>query len=783
MTVAPARGSLFFVSAATLTLELYWIRAFAESEWGHLASMVVSTAMLGFGAGGTLVVVAGDSIVAAAPKIRISLLVAFLLLAGVGPGLAYAVPFEPLLLFWRPSAWLWVFVREAIVAAAFAAGATFIAAELRLARRGAPLAYGVNLFGSTFGVSVGLALMTCRPTADLHAAAMLLALTALAVQLRGMDRRMTAVVAGLAWTAATNCWSTPVLHPMKDLAAALRLPDARIVDDRPGLAGRWTVVESPALHTIPGLSLVSSEPLGPQRALFLQGDGAGTVFAHGGTGALRHRISWLPYAIRQPDTALLLGETTVMEIQSAVLANVSRIVAVIPSPRTRDALEGDLGRYAGIAVPPIELRSGGPRTALMVGERFDLVLLPPEDSLASSSAGLLAARESSLLTTEGLTAAIASTTESGHLCVPRWTQAPPRDLPRLVSTISAALRTLGIEELRHHLLLAQSWDAWIVCASRGGYDAAEIERLGEFAEGHGFDVLLPGPIGPLQHVLPGPDPGALVEGILARKGRVPEGYPFRIDPATDDRPFFHHFLAYHRLASYLRALRAGSLPTSEWGDFFLWASLCSVTILGALAIVAPALALSGPRGLVAATPAGTLLFACLGLGYMFFEVLFFHQGSRLTGLPGVAAAVVLLAFLAGSGVGAVWLSSVGAERAVGVIAALAGALGALLAAFVFDPFFQFALRRSPLARWSLLVVPAFVMAIPLGMPFPAGLARFGPRPGAIPWLVAVNGWMSVVGATAASLLAIATGFSRVGFAAAALYALAALLLYRLRGHR
>jgi hypothetical protein len=67
------------------------------------------------------------------------------------------------------------------------------------------------------------------------------------------------------------------------------------------------------------------------------------------------------------------------------------------------------------------------------------------------------------------------------------------------------------------------------------------------------------------------------------------------------------------------------------------------------------------------------------------------------------------------------------------------------------------------------------------MPFPAALARAGARsPVTIPWLVAVNGWASVVGAVLASLVAVAWGFPAVALAAAALYAMAAVLIHRRR---
>ncbi|MGH7856273.1 MAG: hypothetical protein ACREQY_03015, partial [Candidatus Binatia bacterium] len=321
-----------------------------------------------------------------------------------------------------------------------------------------------------------------------------------------------------------------------------------------------------------------------------------------------------------------------------------------------------------------------------------------------------------------------------------------------------------------------TWDAWILCASRSRYDPAERARLLEFAREHGFDVLVPPSSGELQHRLPGPDPAALVERALAGKP-PPADYPFRVDPVGDDRPFFHHFLSYGRLLPYLEALRDGSIPASEWGDFFLWASLCSAVLLGGALVAVPPLVAAGPRRVLAAAGRDTLLFACLGLGYMFLEILFLHQGTKISGLPALSAAVVLLAFLSGSALGAGWISRVGERGSAGPAAALLSSAGALAAALGLEPLLESALGLPPLLRWGALFLPALALAIPLGMPFPAGLARSGRlEPAVIPWLVGVNGWTSVIGAVLASLVAIAGGFSLVGFSAAALYAIATVLL-------
>jgi hypothetical protein len=182
------------------------------------------------------------------------------------------------------------------------------------------------------------------------------------------------------------------------------------------------------------------------------------------------------------------------------------------------------------------------------------------------------------------------------------------------------------------------------------------------------------------------------------------------------------------------------------------------------------------RALRGSGPA-TLLFLCLGLGYLSLEVVLIHQGSRVTGDPAASAAVVIGAFLLGSGCGSLWLGRHDEGGPAGVWGAAVAVVLGVAAAVLLTPGFGHVLAWPAAYQWALLWVTAFLIALPLGLPFPAGLARAAITvPARIPWLVAINGWASVVGAVAASMIAIAWGFSALALAAAACYAVAALLL-------
>jgi hypothetical protein len=777
-----APAPLFLVSTALLALELYWLRAFAEAEWAHLASMVVSTAMVGFGAGATLIQVAGERAVRHAASLWRGLLAAFVISASAAPPLVARVPLEPMLLAWRADAWGWLVVRELLVAAPFAAGAAAVTLALRVESGRPGAIYGIHLLGSGCGVALGLALMAVRPTGDLHRLALACGTGAWLSTTSGGPRRrrgwLVAAVIGAALAGAGG--SAPRLAPEKDLAQALRLPAARLLADRPGIRGRWSVVDAPALHSLPGLSLTIPHPSPFQRALFVRGDGAGVVLAAGGAAILRSQVQWLPYVLRPPRTALLLDPGAGLPIEAAQEAGVDEITAVVPDPRTRTALHTILGPYGDLDLARLRVVGGAPRAALVAraGRTYDLVCLPPADSLAAATGGLGSTLEEYSLTEEGLAAALAAAGARGLVAVTRWAQAPPRDLPKLVATFARVLRSCDVTKPGAHLACVRQWDAWTLCATATPFTARERERLSAWAGALDFDPLLPEPAAELHHHLPGPDVRALLAAICVGGDRtLPADYPFNIAPASDDRPFFHHFLRWRFLPQYLAEARAGTLPIGDWGDLFLAAGLVLAILLGGLLVGLPPLLLKPVRRSLRGSGPATLLFVSLGLGYLFLEVVLIHQGSRLTGDAAASASVVIGAFLLGSGCGSVWLGWRG-EGGMGGVWGAALVVGfAVAAACLLTPGFGRALAWPAGLQWGLLGGSAFLMALPLGLPFPAGLARAAATaPARIPWLVAVNGWASVVGAVAASMIAIAWGFRCLMLVAAACYALAALLL-------
>jgi hypothetical protein len=179
-------------------------------------------------------------------------------------------------------------------------------------------------------------------------------------------------------------------------------------------------------------------------------------------------------------------------------------------------------------------------------------------------------------------------------------------------------------------------------------------------------------------------------------------------------------------------------------------------------------------------------FACLGLGFIFVEVILIQKLSLVVGHPSYALAITLCSLLIASGIGSLLSEMISIPQDwKAPIAAFLVACFVLLANFVLERFGDLILVASLPMRVLLSSVSVAVPGIFMGVPFPTGLSIVKEvEPNFVPWVWGVNATFTVIGTILGLLLALSGGFGTVLRLAAILY-LAALLfiLYFLKGNR
>ena len=770
------------LSAAIIAFELVLIQLLSVAQWYHFAYMVISVALLGFGASGTVLALARRGLLN-----RFDGLLPVLMMA-CGATMASVVMlsqtpvarFDSYLLFVDPAqagalllTYLLFFVPFFL--GALAIGLIFVKHVEQVGRY-----YFANLLGSGLGGPAALALLWIAAPERIPAVTGLLAIAAgLLIIPRRRHVRLLPVAAVAAALSVLFLLRPPELahSPYKGLSALLNLPDAEVVLTHNSPDGLVQVVSAPALRTAPGLSLTYTGSVPVRQAVFTNGNMLGpvTAWSRGDTThLLDHTASALPYVMQPRASALVLNAGTGDYVAHAVVHGVRRIVAVEPHGTVLALLHDELADLTDSLFyhPTVTTHHLEPRTYLAADtSRYDVITLPNVGAFGGT-VGLSALQEQYTLTKEGLRAMWDRLTPRGAVSITVWMDYPFRYTLKTLATLAEVVEEAGVEDPAAHLAAIRSWGAVTFVLQRAPLTTEEIRRIRAFCMLQAFDPL----------VLPGLAEDdrdrfnqmqddrffAYVDQLLTpNRKALYAAYDFAIEPATDNRPYFGQFLRWRSLPRLAEQFGNQTAPFLEIGYLITGVTLIQIVLAALVLIVLPLFRL-GWRG---AGKGWTLVyFGGLGLGYLFVEIVLIQRFTLYLGHPLYATAAVLTTLLLGSGIGGYVSERFPAQPATLRRAAGAVALCILVYAAVLTPLLKASialpLPLKALCAFVLIAPPAFVM----GMPFPLGLRFLGRHSERqVPWAWGINGCLAVVSAALAAVLAVEGGFVMVMLLAAACY--------------
>lgn len=774
------------LSAGTLAYEVLLVRVFAIEQFHHFAYLAVGVAMLGFGASGTvLAVLRARRVIRPDRWLAAAALGTPLVLLAV-PAATDLLPIDPTRLALDLGQGARLLILQAMLAVPFALGALGTLAALLATEDRPGLVYGASFLGAGVGALAGVAVLAWLDPERALALPALLAVPA-GFAVAGLSPRpgwwralAALLLLGAGVSGAQPPWRLQLL-PYKGLAQVNAFPDAHVVAETTSPTGWMVAVEAPAFRFAPGLSLGYRGEFPRQTAVFVDGELAGAVASW--SAASRALLDWqpsaLPYALGQPRRILLLTPGGGHEVATALAHDPGEITAVELQPGVAElARRTDFGESLTGAKATVTWAIGeGRRFLASTRSRYDLVTLGPFAG-GGPGAGIVSLREDFLHTVEGYLRCLEVLTPGGMLAVTNWLAVPPRAEVRSVLTAAAALRRLGREPAAA-LIVVRSWGTVTTLVKPDGFSPAALERITRWTASRWFDIdWRPGLNAPGTrfNLVDAPvlfDAARATAGGEETAAHFAATYPFDVRPATDARPYPHTFLGSRTLRLMLEHSRSDWLPFAEWGYVAVLATLVQGAVLASLLLVFPALFLGrntdgGRRGFL------LWYFGAIGLAYLLAEIAAIQQLTLLLGHPVYAVAAVLAAMLVGSGIGSVWSDRLAPARAGGVTLALALACGALALGLL--PLVHAVEGEGLLARATAAVLGLGPLAFVMGMPFPLGLRRLaGDDAAGVAWAWAANGFASVVAAPLAVLIALELGSEAVFGAAAAAYALAALV--------
>lgn len=808
-TATPHHAALLYTtSASILAYEILLMRLLAIGQWHHFAYMVISIALLGYGAAGSLLFLFFRGIARHLDRWLVILAGTTAVSFPLSFSLSQKVGLDPLQLVWQPAQWLAMLATYLLMGLPFLLGGGIVGIILTGSREKAHRMYAADLLGAGSGaVAVVPALFLGPPWRLLPATGCLVLLGAFCCAIR-MTRRwlgMVTLLTALGVVAASYILFPPIpkIHHTKALPKIMSFPDAKIEATFVGPVGLGQVIGSSLIREAPGLSLnfglhgdEAELRLPEQKEIFLDAEALGPITRFSGnpdeTAFLDFTTISLPYHIRQPSKVVIVGAGGGSDVLLALRHHCAEVTAIEANKQIAGLLQGPFSGFSGgiYSRPEVRLEIRDARQFLQSTKaRFDLINLSLLDSPVTSVGGLHSAAETYLYTTEAFSSYLSHLTDSGMLAVTRWLKLPPRDSLRVVTTALTALRQKPPRgKAEKHLLVIRSWRTVTILVSKSPFSSEEIKRATTFCDERSFDLVyyagMPVERANRYDIQESP---SYFEGVTALVGPDAESfihrYVFDVRATSDDRPYFFHFFRWDKAPELFRQLKREWLPMVELGFIFILATLVQAIVASGLLILLPLVLLGWIRG--SSRPADTryrlfdiltigAYFAAIGTAFMFLEMALLPKFTLFLSHPVYSAAVVLGVLLVFAGAGSMsvrrfqekgsrflWVS-------VAVILFWVG-----FQTIAGDRLFNLAMSWSLGTRFALAGLFLCVLSFFLGWPFPSGLRILSEKhPDLVPWAWGINGCASVIGAVLGKCLAISIGFRFLMGIACLLYLLA-----------
>ena len=780
--------AIILISFATLLLELGLTRVLSVTLWYHFSFLVISTAMLGFGASGVVLALWSNlrervqldkTLAALAIGFAIASVASFIVLQ--------LIPFDPF------SSQDGLLVSALVlplyyVVLAFPFFWSGLAIALLLTRGAAEVnqLYAGDLIGAGAGCAALPLLLPVLGGAGvvvLAAAIALLAATVLALPLTGRTGRVAFVL----------CAGAIVFAPFADRTVPLTVAPSKqhpLLPEPPRPAPLFSAWNS--------ISRVDLYPIGPAPTKGWPGPGFVAVIDGGSaatgmgtlSGGVQHwldnpdyRPPGLAYLDNTRPRVLIIGSGGGREVLEALYYHAASVTAVEMNPiisglvsnRMNDAL-GGLFQQPGVQLVTAEGRSFVRRSTA----QYDAIVSVQTNSNAALAAAALGLAEGYLFTREALADYIDHLSPDGVLLVTRL----PSQVARLFATVREVFDARGLKDPAAHLVAVQTDNVpWgprhgltVMLFKKSPWTRDEVatiaQRIGTSAiasgapDGRGF--------------LYSPFEGAsnsLYQRLLTEPN-LPAVYAQQsidVSPATDDRPFFNQ----QRLWSKLSLQSLTSQGTMAGTETVLVLLLVQSIVIAGVLIILPLVRFSRQGLRVPGSGAFLVYFAGLGLGFIMIEIALLQRFTLYLGEPLYAIAVVLGSLLVFTGLGAYVGQRFKRASMNGIFSVLpavviALALTVLLMSWVFPTTLGYSLAGRAIIS-MVLIAPLGCL---LGMPFPAGLGLVAASaPALVPWAWGVNGFFTVIGSVLAMMLGMIVGFSSVLWLAGACYLVCLFMVY------
>jgi hypothetical protein len=524
----PLRRSLLLAVAllalAIVVFEIALTRVLAIAMWHHFTYMVISIALLGFGAAGSLLTARGEGIAgraeSGAEERRLARLSTAFGVTVIGALLVVmSLPIDTLNLWQEKQNLALLLLLYAVITVPFLFGGMALGIALTRFAAHVHRVYFYDLAGSAVGAGASVALLASVGAAATVViggclgvvAGFLFALAGSPLQARRHALPLfLAIVTAVAFATGVVSLRIP-FAPHKEMSEdAAEYEDARLpsataeveishhFDDQvPVIGGNFGVVDAARV----GLRVVAQDGTAPTAMYRNAADIESFRFLDDTQAASGYRALAVEGGV--DPRVLVIGVGGGIDVMVALHHGASRIDAVeinramieMVTERYDDYLGGLFREGAHPWSDRLALHHGEGRSFLRHSDRrYDLIQMSGVDSFTALSTGAYTLSESYLYTTQAVKEFYAHLEAGGIINYSRFIITPPQGLPRetlrLAHIAATALGELGLPDPASHIAVLQgsTWASTMI--RREPFTAAQIADLHAFADRQGFRGLV-----------------------------------------------------------------------------------------------------------------------------------------------------------------------------------------------------------------------------------------------------------------------------------------------------
>ncbi|HJO93324.1 MAG TPA: hypothetical protein QF753_07985 [Victivallales bacterium] len=748
-------------------------------QWHHFAYMIISIALLGWGAAGTFLTLFRRKLLAAKTSLLpvLCLLCCLVIIINNYIFQQTGIIFDSYLLFTGFMNFGRFILTIIMFTVPFFLGALFIGINFINYSQRIGKVYCANLIGSGLGCIFFLLIAWSLPPLQISAVlSIITAITAIFVSCNKKTIITISIFFVIASTMIASFFTgQPSLSEYKDLSRTMNIPDAKIIVSNNSPYGMAQVVSSNSLRNSLSISFRYSDILLPCKRLFINGNLAGDIVQFDDNRNLQiynFTSKALPYLIRKNKNILIINSGTGSDIAVALKNGTGAIAidGVESNPFINNLLKKQLGNNYIEQGGHVSLYTENFRSFLNRSDKkYDLIALPNTNSFGENT-GLNAIQPYYYITYEAVNFIWHNLTSNGMIAINCWQEYPPRQSFKILSTLVKVLRNNGINNPSRHLVAVKSWGDITFVLSKSIFSKKEIKKVKDFSSYLYFDPIIL-PVGIQNNDSQNnkrADNEIFLKGlqkILISDKKFIDSYPLNIKPVTDNKPYFSQFLKIKFLPEFIKLYRENNITFMDTGYLILLLTFAILSMLAVLLIILPLFFISLKK--VNNKFMTFLYFSGIGIGYMFVEIVLIHSFSLYFSSIIYSTALIISIMLICSGIGSLSTDRTNykiVRKLIYLIIIL------IVYGFFLNNVLNYTMGYQFIIKLLISIILVGILAYIMGIPFPVAIKDLSNKSvESASWGWCINSCFSVLSPSLAILLSVVLGFSAVMYLSALLY--------------